>query len=361
MKLKKAERNKVEYWNRKAIYDTGCKILMVFGQNSAGKSYQAKESAIVDYVLKGKQFWYLRRWQADVKEGLVDTYFDNMPIREYTKGEWDSVRAYHGAFYFERYNEDGERERSGIIGRYGSLNEWQRYKSNVYETTDFIIYEEFITPDIYLTNEPDLLQFFYTILFRRREGCRVLLLGNALSRTCPFFTQWTPNVIKQKPGTIDIYHYHTKVDDEEVVVDIAVEYTGHFKGTNSMVFGRASKTILAGEWDVQDRPRLPKNRELAYEKVYEVSIIYEKFTFIVELLIDKMEGTKIVFVYPSTKGRTAERIITDQFSDRLMTTRYFRDIPAERYIMECIDSGRVAYSDNITASDFEGVYKMLDL
>ncbi|MBO7551100.1 MAG: phage DNA encapsidation protein [Fibrobacter sp.] len=349
-----------KYWNRKPIFDTGAQIMMVFGQNSAGKSYQGKESDIVDWVLQGKTFFYLRRWAEDIKENACTSYFTDMPISEYTKGEWDSVVAWHGCFYFERYNEDGERERSTVIGYYGALNLWQRYKSNVYKNCDFIVFEEFISKDIYLDNEPDLLQKFMTIVFRDRPGCRVLMLGNAISRTCPYFLEWCPNVLKQKQGTIDIYHYHDSMG-EGINIDIAVEYTGYIKGTGSMTFGKSSKTILGGEWDVENRPRLPKNRDLAYEKVYELSIIYQKFTFIVELLIDKEEGTKLVFVYPSTKGRTAERVITDQFSDRLMTTRYFRDIPAERYIMECIDSGRVAYSDNITASDFEGVYKMLDL
>ena len=359
---------KRNYWNRKPLWDTGAQIMMAFGQNSAGKSYQGKECALVDFVLrdfvgevlKGKTFFYVRRWAEDIKEASCTSYFSDMPIREYTKGEWDSVEAYHGMFYFTRYNEDGDKERSKIIGYYGALNIWQRYKSNVYKDCDFILFEEFISKDIYIDNEPDVFQKFMTIIFRDRPNCRVLMLGNAISRTCPYILEWAPNVLKQKQGTIDIYHYHDAMD-EGINIDIAVEYTGYIKGTGSMTFGKSSKTILGGEWDVENRPRLPKNRQLGYEKVYEVSIIYQKFTFIVELLVDKEEGTKIVFVYPSTKGRTADRIITDQFSDKLMTTRYFRDIPAEIYIRDCISEGRVTYSDNVTASDFEGVYKMLGL
>ena len=90
-------------------------------------------------------------------------------------------------------------------------------------------------------------------------------------------------------------------------------------------------------------------------------IEYQSFKFVLELLVDPEEGTKVVFVYPKTTDRKIERIITERFSTDMMVTRYFKDNRPESYIQECIASDRVCYSDNITASDFNGVISQMDL
>lgn len=350
---------KRDYYSRKALFDTGADYLMIFGQNCSGKSYQGKEECI-QRALKGFRFFYLRRWQTDINQNIAAGYFADMDIHKYTDGEWESIAAYQGKYYFQRPDElhPGKYERSEEIGCYGDLNEWQRYKSNVYVNYNFILFEEFITDGIYLDDEPILLMRLVTTVFRDHKG-QVMMIGNTISRTVPYFMEWTPNVIKQKQGTIELYKYHDAVG-ENTEITIAVEYGKSIKGTGSMFFGQASKSILSGVWDVQNRPKLPKDR-VDYEKVYEVLITYQQFSFVVELLVDPEEGQKLLFVYPHTGKRKIERIITDTFSDKLMTTRYFKDNRAEQSILQCIDNERVCYSDNLTASDFESVIKQLDL
>lgn len=170
--------------------------------------------------------------------------------------------------------------------------------------------------------------------------------------------QWTPGVIKQAQGTIEIYHYHD--EDEGTNVDIAVEYAGHIKGTGALFFGNAAKSINKGEWFVESQPRLPKEL-FYYENIYELAINYQTFSFVLQLLVDPEEGTKLLYVYPRTTDRKIERIITDKFSDSLMVTRYWRDIRPELYIREAIANKRVVYSDNLTASDFNSVIEQMGL
>ena len=191
---------------------------------------------------------------------------EDMPVNKMTDGEWDGIEALQGMFYFWRMNENGKKERSEYIGAYGSLYDWQKIKSVAWVNFTYILFEEFIAADYYLDDEPTKLQRVVTAIFRDHKG-KVLMLGNTISRTCPYFLEWCPNVIKQQPGTIEVYNMHDEAG-EGIEVKIACEYTGHVKGSGSMFFGQASKAIMAGEWDVVNSPKLPKDK-MDYEKMIE--------------------------------------------------------------------------------------------
>lgn len=355
---------KREYWDRAPLFSTKADYLIVYGQNCNGKSYQAKCEAI-ERAMRGEKFFYLRRWQADINQNIAGMYFADMPVKQLTNDEWDNIIAWQSYYYFERIDEDtGKRERSEPIGFYGALSEWQRYKSIAFVNYTLIIFEEFITDGIYLGNseasEPTILQRFVTIIARDRK-IQVLMIGNTISRTVPYFGEWLgfDKIVKQKQGTIELYHM-TDQAGEGNDVTIAVEYAGKIKGTGSMFFGQASKSILAGEWYVTDRPKLPKDID-EYEDVYELELHYQTFAFVLKLLVDPEEGTKLLFVYPSAGKRKIERKITDKFTDKLTESRYFWDTTPERYMRECIDNNRVCFSDNLTASDFHNVISQMDI
>ena len=348
---------KRDYWNRKALFDTGGDYLMVYGQNCSGKSYQGKVEAF-ERALKGERFFYLRRWQNDINQNTAQLYFDDMPISKLTKGEWEGIKAWQGFYYFTREDEDGKEEKSDQIGAYGSLNVWQKYKSVAWVNYTYILFDEFITDGVYLDQEPLILQRLVTAVFRDHKGT-VLMIGNTISRTVPYFMEWTPNVVRQKQGTIEIYHMKDATGENDDIT-IAVEYGGYIKGTGSMFFGEASKSILAGEWSVTDQPKLPKELPF-YECIYELAIEYQTFAFVLQLLVDPIEGCKLLYVYPRTTKRKIERIITDRFSDNIFVSRYFKDNKAEMYMKECIANSLVVYSDNLTASDFLSVIDRMNL
>ena len=349
---------KRDYWNRKAIFETGADYMLVFGQNCAGKSYQGKLECIERWKA-GERFYFLRRWQSDINQNIATSYFDDMPISQLTNGEWDDIEARSGEYYFTRVNSEGLKERSDCIGYYGDLNEWQRYKSRVFINCTFILFEEYITDGVYLDDEPEKLFRLRTTIFRDKPG-KVLMLGNSISRIVPYHTEWSlTNIPKMEQGTIELYHM-VDMDDENKEVLIAVEFGGKLKGTGSGFFGESAKTIVSGEWDVKNYPRLPKDH-IDYEKVYEMVIEFQTFKFMLELLVDPEEGTKVVFVYPKTTDRKIERVITERFSTDMYVSRYFRDNRPEQYIQECIATERICYSDNLTATDFNGVLAQMDL
>ena len=347
--------NKKAFYKLDNILACKCYYMILFGMRANGKSYAVKEYTLKRAYENGEGFVYLRRWSEDIKTKDVAAYFDDMPISDITAGEWDSVTAWQGYFYFSTCGDDGKVKRSNKpIGRYCSLNQAERYKSQVFNV-ERIIYEEFLTDKIYLGSaikpEPDiLLQFVSTVA--RDKNIQVFLIGNTISRVCPYFMSWNlHDVLRMKPGEIQVYHLR----GDNGVVDIAVENCEVVARDSKMFFGNTSKQIISGEWEVNDYPRLPKPWEY-YEMLYELVLRSDAFKYVLQLLYDPENGGSCVFIYPSTKARKIRRVVTDKFStDPFVTNGLNPEIGAEALMMRCFRDGKVCYSDNLTGTDFKQV------
>lgn len=324
--------------------------ICLYGQRSNGKSYSVKKY-IIEKALNDEKFIYLRRWERDIKQDMVSSYFDDMPVRELTKGLYDGIIAYHGYIYFYIIDEDDKLVKQKQIGRYLALNLNERYKSQTFEDYTTIVFEEFITDGLYIDSvrEPTILQQLVSTIFRSRQGL-VFMIGNTLSRVIPYQESYGIEFTKLKQGELRMYNFHVGDD----IVHIAVEYCTTSTYKNSMFFGKAAEQILTGTWDVDDQNKLPE--DTTFECVYKILIEYQAFKFALELLVDNNTGGKICFVYPSTKGKRYDRILTDRFSSNpLISARLDVKRPAEKYIAECFRLNKVCYSDNLTGTDFKHV------
>lgn len=342
---------KIKYYDISNMLSTNAQYMILLGQRANGKSYQAKVTALKSAYYDDKRFVYLRRWREDIKTKAVQAYFGDMPVYTITNGEYDHIKVWNGEIFFARFNEEGKEEKSNCIGRACALNESERYKSWVFKDYEYILFEEFITDKAYLLEEPRQLQQFVSTV-ARNERIHVLMIGNTLSRVCPYFSEWClEGVLNQKQGTIDIYHYHT----DSGVIDIAVEYCANVNNQNKMFFGQTAKQIVSGEWDTVDVPKLPR-KYYEYEKVYEILLKYQKFEFVIELLVEPKEGGTLCHIYPSTKRRKIYRVITDTFSDKPnITTKLDTKKKPEAIMANCFRLDKVCFSDNLTGSDFKNI------
>ena len=346
------------YYELQHLLDCKCFWMLLYGMRSNGKSYAVKKKIIED-ALQGITFVYLRRWGDDIKGPGVEAYFDDMPFNELTEGQYVGIKAYQGYLYFYTIGEDDKPVRvGGAIGRYCALNLYERYKSQVFKTCGNIVYEEFLTDKVYLNNEPKLLMQFVSTVARDRD-INVFMIGNTISRVCPYFDEWglAKGIHNQKPGTINIYH----LKGENGVVDIAVENCEAVNTSSKMFFGHASKQIIRGEWDVDDVPKLLKPYEF-YSLLYEMTVIAGEFKYIMQLMSDDENGGLFVYVYPNTKERKTMRMISPDFNTSPWITNGLRhDIKAECCIADCIKNGKLCYSDNLTGTDFRKVMTNYDL
>jgi len=343
---------KKEYYDITNMLKTDAQFMILLGQRTNGKSYQAKKTVVDRAYNHGEKFVYIRRWDNEVKAATAANYFLDCPIEELTEGKYDSAYARSGEIFLINSKNERPLEDKYAIGYYVALNVAVHKKSGVFPDVKWAIFEEFITSDAYIVDEAAEMMNLLSTFFRNNQG-HVIMVGNTLSRVCPYFSYFClTNVLHQKQGTIEIYHHHTSDGD---VVNIAVENCEQVTKKSNMFFGTAERQIVAGEWDTREYPHLPRT-QLEYDMVYEVKLKYQLLEFVLQLMVEPKEGGLIVFIYPVTKKRKIYRLITDEFSDKPNVTHTLDDrIRPEALMIDCFRRGKVCYATNLCGTDFNGV------
>lgn len=369
---------KQKYYRLNKILEKKADYNMLLGERSNGKSYSVKECILweayneCDYEkwinknVKEKkvryQFAYLRRWREEIKTRDVESYFADMPIKEITNDEYDTVQCYRNDIYFAKTEDDGKIIRGKQIGSCFALTSATHYKSLSFPLIGNIVFEEFLTKFGYLPREVDnLLDILSTVA--RRDYVRVFLIGNTISRMCPYFDEWQLTHVKtQKQGTIEIYKQPTNQIDEDtgenIVVTIAVEYCESSGNNTKMFFGDKSKMITTGVWESEVYPHLDDNIN-TYKIYYKVLYKYNSFVFVINLLKDK-NGLPFVFVYPrnNSDAKGIKRIVSDEFSSDKLTTLYLTSVTKyDNILIELINNKKVVFSDNLTGTEFYQILK----
>lgn len=164
-------------------YDVGqtltynCLYNFIIGSRGCGKSYALKKRAIKQFLEKGHQFVYLRRYQEEL-DNTAETYFDDVLVN----GEFPDVTIKYsgGAYYLN----------DQLFGYAMALTKAKTYKSIAFPLVYIIIFEEFLIEgggyDRYLKNEVKTFLGFYMSIDRYR-GCTVFFLANATSMVNPYF------------------------------------------------------------------------------------------------------------------------------------------------------------------------------
>lgn len=163
-------------------YDIGqtltynCLFNIVIGNRGCGKTYAAKKRAVKQFLEKGYQFVYLRRFKEELDE-TAESYFNDIILNEEFP---DTVIEYRGGQYF--INDQ-------LAGYAMALTKAKDYKSISYPLVYLIIFDEFLIEDNgyarYLKNEVKQFLNFYMSIDRYR-GCIVFFLANSVSMVNPY-------------------------------------------------------------------------------------------------------------------------------------------------------------------------------
>lgn len=347
------------YYTLRDILKYKCAWNLIYGERAPGKSFAVKRRGLEKSIKTGKpRIALIRRNKADCDAVSIEGYWLDRNInvvQVVTHGEWDYISYYRGFMWLaktqEQPNGTAKVIRGQQIGEVFPLSTAKHAKSTGHPFIDYIIYEEIITDENYLTNEPVRLQQLISTLTRKDDkGIEIYLIGNTLSRVCPYFAEWgLKNIRKQKIGTIDRYD-HT--DSEGNTIHMAVEYCPPSPHKSKLFFGRAAKSIQGGAWQTGEYPHLPGEYE-DFEECYSLTYIsIDEFKFSVKLLCHKESGYLITFIYPAKV--VTERVISSAFSTDIMQTPQIKPdlYPAELEIANCFINNKVCYSENQTAQDF---------
>lgn len=359
-----------KYYSCSRIKDVDAQYKMLLGGRNIGKSYAVKHDVVRECYESGREFIYLRRWDEDIKTKYVEQYLTDLDVSSITNGQYEDVYVWQSKIYLCNYNEQHKPKEKMLIGYAHSLNQAERYKSQIYLKVDYIIYEEFITDKQYLPNEPSQLQEYTSTIYRERRGV-VYLIGNTISKLCPYFNEWRlEKVEKMKTHNINVFENSTDVETPEgsttVVVRVAVEMCGAESILSKMAFGDSASMIVKNTWRQKTVPQVDKEMLRSSDEVYHLYVVADNLCF--KMILMTYNGCPYWYVKPQTTDlRTpdTERMITKTASFSPMHTNGFTPLTdTERVAFDLILQNKIYYCSNSCGSDFEQVlkkYRMIKL
>lgn len=357
---------KPTYYSGRRILDAGYKLgatyYLIFGERSNGKTYFAKDLAlngddkakITSYIKDGKQSAYIRRWAEDIRGHRGRTLFDDMVrdglIAKWTRNLWTKVVYKERSYYLARYDENLDRDvlDSKPFMYSFSLSEMDHNKSTSYPDVDKIFFDEFLTHSAYFPDEFVLFMNTVSTIVRKRQGVKIFMLGNTVSKYCPYFAEMgLTNIKSMKQGSIEAV---VCGDGPKIVVEYCAE-SGNSKAITDPYFAFNNpklKMITSGSWEIDIYPHLPFKYERK-DVVYEYYIEFDGERLHCEVI--SKDNKLITFIHRKTtdirdNGRslvyTTEADPRPNYRRRMThpTTR------RERKILDMYLKDKVFYQDN---------------
>ena len=361
---------KVVYYNLDEIDSKNAQINLIYGERSNGKSYQVKHKkainpyieSITDSINERKRFMLIRRWKEEIKPEKIEQYFLDVDIYKLTEGKYNCLSLYKGKIWLSNYNPEGKPQikRGDYIGYVVALSTEQTYAGASYLDVDNMIFEEFMARGSYLPHEPDKLMNLFSTVDRKRGTTRLWLVGNTISRVCPYIEEWGLHEIlsEQKQGDINVIDIPTGFYDEEgkeEKIKLALEYCKS-TGTSSHVIGKHKDMLNQGAWQSDPQPHLPLSYN-EYDVMFRMMFKYGSFKFIAEYLFDNVKEY-CWYIYPY-KGEIKDDILV--ISDEVKLDRHWQrnvynidiDNITLKRLLNTFRENNIFYSSDLCGTDFK--------
>lgn len=206
---------KYVFYDLENILEKNAHYNVIIGPPHVGKTFKTLEYAIKQYVCKGKQFVYLRRWYEDIKgmhakllfEGIVNTGV----ISRLTHNQYNDVYYKNHKWYLCYTSQDGKRYVDKTPFCYGvALNRGVKrfYQENTpmnWSNVTTVLFDDFnVNPDLYLQDEFYTFMDILSIIIRYRTDVKIFMVGNPITKECPYFTGMGIDVNKLTPHSITL-------------------------------------------------------------------------------------------------------------------------------------------------------------
>ena len=361
---------KIVYYNLDPIDSMNAQINLIYGERSNGKSYQVKHKkginpyleSVEKSVTEHKRFMLIRRWKEEIKPEKIEQYFLDIDIFKLTNGKYNCISLYKGKLWLSNYDPEAKPQikRGDYIGYVVALSTEQTYAGASYLDVENMIFEEFMARGSYIPHEPDKLMNLFSTVDRKRGIVRLWLVGNTISRVCPYIEEWGLHDIlsKQKQGDIDVIEVPTGfINDEgkEETVKLALEYCKS-SGTSSHVIGKHKNMLNSGSWQSDPQPHLPLSYN-EYDPMFRMMFKYGSYKWIAEYLFDN-EKEYCWYVYPY-KGEITDDMLV--ISDEVRLDRHWQrniynidiDNITLKRLLNTFREGNIFYASDLCGTDFK--------
>lgn len=349
---------------------------MIIGERSNGKTFAVQEYALREYLAGHGQLAYIRRYDSDwdggntqkVWDGFIDNPYRGNVVEEVSKGRWNSIAFYRGAWYLEKRAKkheqigEAEYEPGDLIERDAtpfafrfSLNLDEHYKGTSFPKVTTILFDEFITRGYYLRGGDEFILFqnLISTIVRLETKARVFMLANTISTSCPYFREMGIRKIKEmQNGQIDIYEYGDS--GLRVAVELTPNDASRKVKKKSNVYFAFDNPHLAmitqGGWEIDIYPHLPKDYEYTKANIkYVFFIVYEDEIMQGEVIYIK--DSLFVFMHRKTtpiKEDNRNLVFTPDYDPRPWYVRRFTKpvYKLHKVIYNLFAQEQVYYQDN---------------
>lgn len=303
-----------KYYSMEKLLKTGARYLIAFGERSNGKTYQALEYSLIQYVKHGGQTAILRREKEDFKGKRASAYWDNLicngegrnRVKEITKGKYDNIIYFAGKWFLAYFDDEQNKfiHEPDPFAYAFALSEMEHEKGNSYPKITQIVFDEFMTRGAngrgYLSDEFVLFMNTISTIVRQRDNVKIIMCANTVSKFCPYFEEMGLKHIRQmKRGTIDIYNYG------DSGLKVAVEYCDRpstFKASDVyFAFDNPKMKMITGKgediWELDIYPHL----RTKFDKTdiqFSYFIIFNEYILQADIVIRENEA--FTFIHKKT-------------------------------------------------------------
>lgn len=355
-----------KYYSSKNIRSCGATYNIIFGERSNGKTYdilsgEAEEDGIIyNYLKKGEKGAILRRFREDIVGKKGDILFrplvQNGVVFRLSDGQWTDIYHRGGQFWMCRYDEELDtivKDVEPFCYSY-AISQMEHDKGGSDQKITTVLFDEFITRSIYLNDEFILFQNVLSTIIRQRENVKIFMLGNTVSKYCPYFNEMGLKKIRNmKPGDIDVYSYgNTKL---KVAVEFADSPSKKGKPSDFyFAFDNPRLQMITGGngsgavWEMDIYPHLPfsyKPKEIKFTYF----ILFDGETFQAEIIQKKKNVITYIHRKTTELKNPDKDLIFSKSSDPRPNWRQSLTKPTDRMsqtIIKFFADGKVFYQDN---------------
>jgi hypothetical protein len=179
----------LRYYNFDTLFSYNGVYNFLVGARGLGKTYGAKKQVIKNFLRRGEQFIYLRRYKDELKTSKASFFAD-------IEHEFPNYDFRVNAFQAEMATSEtrGKKQRDWVpMGWFVPLSTAQSLKSVAFPKVTMIIFDEFIIEKgtiHYLPNEATAFTNFFSTVDRSKDKTRVLFLANSVSIMNPYFLEY---------------------------------------------------------------------------------------------------------------------------------------------------------------------------
>jgi len=297
------------YYDYNNILSRNAMINFILTNRGGGKTYGFKKKAINNFLKKGEQFIYVRRYKTEFKKIL--TFFEDIK-EQYPEHTFKCSKNF-------AYIDDK------IAGYFIPLSTANNEKSTAYPFVTLMGYDEFIIDkknQRYLPSEPILLDGLIETVVRNRDNLTIVCLANNVTISNPYFEHW--NIYPDFEKGIKTYNRGEK---------ICVELNADEEFIKEKIKTRWGKLI--------------SNNKYGEHALYNKTLNDDE-TFIMN---DKPSNSKFVFSFILNNNEVGIWLFDDMFycDKKIINTSKFRyalqkdDLTLDNRMVEKVNSSSMIY------------------